>query len=190
MTIGTFVVLMSNLIYIGLLPMIFFRRDGRLNLMWWLMASPFFLSAGYIIIQYLGIAGAAYSQDAGPYIEAAAAFLGAASIALISFTLGTHRRRLSLWHQKDDAPEEIVTYGAYRYVRHPFYSSFILTLCAVALVNATAWALVTSAIGVLMLNYTAAREEKRLQGSQFGGQYKKYIQDSGRFVPRMGRTTS
>ena len=190
MTTGTFVVLMANLLFIGLLPIIFFRRDGRLNIMWWVLASPFFLSGAYVVGQYLGFTSPMYNRQVSAVIEAVATVLSVGSIALIAYTLGTHRRRLSLWHQKNDAPEEIVTYGAYRYVRHPFYSSFILALTATAILSLTPWALVTSIFGVMMLNYTAALEEKKLAGSEYGSQYQKYIEHSGRFMPKVRRGTA
>jgi protein-S-isoprenylcysteine O-methyltransferase Ste14 len=34
-----------------------------------------------------------------------------------------------------------------------------------------------------MLNYTAAREERRLLASAFGEQYRAYVFRSGRFLP-------
>jgi protein-S-isoprenylcysteine O-methyltransferase Ste14 len=107
-----------------------------------------------------------------------------ASIALIAFTLGTHRTRIALWHQRNDAPESIVTYGAYRWIRHPFYSAFLLGLLG-ALLFCPQWGtLVAFLYGFFILNHTAAREEERLGGSNFGTEYQAYMQRTGRFLPR------
>src|SRR5262245_6025818 len=109
MSMAMFLVLILNLAYIGLLPRIFFRRDGRLNVKWWLTATPFFLSGALLILQYFGQVQPWYARAFSHTAEGIAAVLAVASTALISYALGTHRRRLSLWHQDNDAPEEIVT---------------------------------------------------------------------------------
>lgn len=184
MSTSIFILMMANFGYIGLLPVIFFRRDGRLNLKWWLTASPFFLSALLIALHYFGVLHSWYPSQSDPWREVAATLLGGISLGLISYTLGTHNRRLALWHQDNDKPEHIVTEGAYRRIRHPFYASFIASLLASALICASPWALTISLCGMLMLNYTAAQEERRLLASTFGEQYGLYIARSGRFLPR------
>ena len=35
------VLFLVNFLFVGILPVIFFKRDGRLNLMWWLTAAPY-----------------------------------------------------------------------------------------------------------------------------------------------------
>jgi protein-S-isoprenylcysteine O-methyltransferase Ste14 len=189
MSTGIFILLMMNLAYIGVLPRVFFRSDGHFNLKWWLTAAPFFLSALFVALQFFGQTQAWYGREWNGLMEALAAVLSVVSIALISLTLGTHRRRLSLWHQQNDAPEEIVTYGAYRYVRHPFYAAFIVALLATVVLCLSPWTIGVCAYGLLMLNYTAAREEKNLQRSRFGTQYKAYVERSGRFLPKWRQAT-
>jgi protein-S-isoprenylcysteine O-methyltransferase Ste14 len=185
MSTAVLTLLLINLMYVGLLPRFFFRADGRLNLKWWLTAAPFFLSTLFVILRYLDIAPQWYVWLPKSFADIAGTLLSSASIALISYTLGTHRRRLSLWHQTNDAPEEIVTYGAYRRIRHPFYAAFILVLIATLVVAPAPWCAAVLGYGVLMLNYTAAREERNLQSSQFGMQYRSYLQTSGRFFPKL-----
>ena len=88
-----------------------------------------------------------------------AILLCASAQALMGYALGTHRRRLALWHQTDDAPEHIVTEGAYALVRHPFYTSYLLTLVGGVLAAPHLWTVVTLAYAFHRLNATAAREE-------------------------------
>lgn len=189
MNIGTLALLELNLALIGLLPHIFFRADGKLNVKWWMTAAPYFLAAAVLLLTYLGIikpvAGA--SAMAQMACEAIAAALSAGSIGLIAYTLGTHRRRLSLWHQDNDAPEEIVTYGAYKYVRHPFYASFLLCLAATLAASPSIWSLGLFAYGLFSLNYTASIEENKLANSALGEKYRAYLQQSGRFIPKFNR---
>lgn len=170
----TTLLLLINLAYIGTLPRIFFRKDGRFGPMWWATAAPFFVSAAFL----LG-AGA----PAAALFELAAVPLSAASITLISATLGAHRVPLALWHQENDAPAAIVTHGPYRRIRHPFYAAFLLALAAVLVHSPHAVTAATFAYGLAMLTATAAREERRLLASPFGAQYRAYMQRAGRFLP-------
>jgi protein-S-isoprenylcysteine O-methyltransferase Ste14 len=183
MSTAIFVLVMMNLAYIGSLPVFFFRRDGTLNYKWWLTAAPFFLSTLFVALHYVGLMHPWYGTNIGAVMEATATAFSSLSIALISYTLGTHRRRLSLWHQRNDSPEHIVTEGAYKYIRHPFYTAFIATLLATATLCGSPWAFGVCIWGFLMLTYTAAREETHLQESPFATQYKAYITHSGRFLP-------
>lgn len=183
-----FVLMMMNFAYIGLLPKIFFRRDGKFNFKWWLTASPFFASSLLVALYYFDFLTPWYAQKFSALAEVVAAVLSAASISLISYTLGTHRQRLALWHQQNDRPQNIVTEGAYKYIRHPFYAAFILALLAMVVLCASPWTLAVGLTGLLMLNHTAAGEERRLQASEFGEEYKNYLRRSGRFFPQWHRS--
>jgi protein-S-isoprenylcysteine O-methyltransferase Ste14 len=180
---NTVILLLANLAYIGLLPIVFFRRDGSLNYRWWMTSSPLFLSSLLVLLHGIGVANPWYPELYAKPMELAATLLAALSIGLISYTLGTHRRPLALWHQSNDGPEHIVTEGAYRRIRHPFYASFIATLIASAVLCGTPWAVAVSLAGILMLNRTATQEERRLLQSGFGLQYREYVARSGRFIP-------
>jgi protein-S-isoprenylcysteine O-methyltransferase Ste14 len=180
MSEAVFVLLLLNLAYIGLLPKIFFKR-GKLHLLWWMTAAPFFICAAVLIGVYSGLLHPWHILPEA-VSESIAAILSAISIALISFTLGTHRSKLALWHQSE-APESIVTYGAYKHIRHPFYTAFLLTLLGAfifALHPATAAIFVYA---FCILNYTARKEEKWLTESTFGEEYRAYRKRTGRFLP-------
>jgi protein-S-isoprenylcysteine O-methyltransferase Ste14 len=172
-------------IEIACLPLFMFRRDGELNLRWWLTASPFFMVMGLLIA---ALAGGIRPQTPASWsagLGMAAAATAAASIALLSGTWGTHRVKISLWHQDNDAPRSIVTLGPYRLVRHPFYASFFLALIS-AVLALPHWAtLAALAYSTVTLNLTAAREERRLSASEFGREYQEYARRTGRFLPRL-----
>ena len=90
-----------------------------------------------------------------------------------------------LWHQEDDAPRSIVTYGAYKYVRHPFYSAFLLALAGTLVACPHPGTMVCLAYALLMLRHTARKEEYKLANSEFGEQYRSYLARTGRFLPRL-----
>ena len=186
MEITQFVLVAATFATIGGLPMAFFGGDRNLNIRWWLTAAPFFIAPMAVAALFLGRA----PSWTPPVVVAdglaiAASLAAVASIGLIAYTLGTHRRPIALWHQTNDAPKEIVTWGAYSHIRHPFYTAFHLALGAAAL---TAPSVVTAgclAWGCIALVLTARREERRLLASRFGADYGVYMQRTGRFLPRL-----
>lgn len=189
MSPAVLVIVLLDLALIGALPRLFFRR-GSLNARWWLTATPF-ITAGVLVVACalgwlhpLRPAGA----PARAVLDAGATLLAAASIALIAFACGVHRRPPSLWHQPDDTPAEIVTAGPYARMRHPFYTAFLIGLGAVALAAPHAATLADLVLAAILLNRTAAREERRLCASIHGELYRAYLARTHRFHPRVGRS--
>ncbi|HEY3057076.1 MAG TPA: isoprenylcysteine carboxylmethyltransferase family protein [Thermoanaerobaculia bacterium] len=182
----TLLLLCLNFAFIGALPRIFFRRGG-LGWKWWTTALPLFASPVVAILMYAGILRSAVPQNIWSNLQLVAVVLDALSIALIALTIGTNRVPLALWHQKDDAPQNIVTFGAYRHVRHPFYVSFLIALTAAVLVAPHVLTIAILLYALFILNRTAAGEEKRLAASEFGDEYGRYMSRTGRFFPRWTR---
>ncbi len=174
-------VLLFNLGFIGLLPFIFFRRDGVFNLRWFLTAAPFLLASLCLVLEWIQVVSPTLQIWEFSWVSLVLSLL---SITLIAFTWGTNRIPLALWHQSNDAPQMIVTFGAYKRIRHPFYTSFILCLLAVVLHCPHALSLLALVYGVFILNWTASREEQRLSQSQFGADYLAYMKVTGRFWPK------
>ncbi|HEY5603624.1 MAG TPA: isoprenylcysteine carboxylmethyltransferase family protein [Gammaproteobacteria bacterium] len=183
--------LTANFLLVALLPVIFFRRDGKLTLMWFITAAPWGIAPVLFIAQYFGvwIQPLADTGSAGyAWMSVIGSLLNIFSIGLITMTIGTHRIPLALWHQnpQHDAPSSIVTWGSYKHIRHPFYSAFIMAFIACILI-APHWSVALLGLyTILMLNHTAAKEEDRLcsEQGQFGKDYRDYIKHTGRFFPR------
>lgn len=179
-----------NFAVIGLLPVLFFRRGGRFNLAWFATAAPFFATPLLILLGLFDLLAAplAVAESLRPLLDFTSLGLAATSIGLIGFTVGAHRIPLALWHQSDDAPVELVTWGPYRRIRHPFYSGFLLAFTAAILAFPHWLILLLSAYGLGVLTLTARREERRLLASEFGQGYADYMQCTGRFLPRLTGT--
>jgi protein-S-isoprenylcysteine O-methyltransferase Ste14 len=172
---------------LALLPVVFFRREGRLNARWWLTALPYILSAASLILSWSrrGLPPFTdYDTWATRILGLISIPLAVTSFGLMTYTLGTHRRRIALWHQTNDAPAEIVTTGAYERIRHPFYTSFLIMLFGAFLYSPQWVSLGAFVYGFAIMNYTAAGEERRLLASSFGREYETYMARTGRFVPR------
>lgn len=87
------------------------------------------------------------------------------------------------------AGHRIVAKGIYAWIRHPMYSSFFVLLASYFLLTAN-WL-----IGLLGLSYSLliverAGHEEQMLIERFGDGYRAYMQRTGRFVPRRGRTTA
>jgi protein-S-isoprenylcysteine O-methyltransferase Ste14 len=189
---NTAVVLLCLLSFalLGALPFFFFK-SGRVTLGWWLTAAPFFTDSALLLagstglltpIDMPGAVRVALQHLAVPFV--------AAAMALIGCTVGAHSNPVSMWHQEDDRPASLVTFGPYSRIRHPFYASFILMLIGATLAMPHPGTLLMLAAGCAQLHRTARREEKRLTEA-FGGEYATYMKRTGRFMPRLpGRATS
>jgi protein-S-isoprenylcysteine O-methyltransferase Ste14 len=184
METSAFVVLCINFLYIALLPVIFFNK-GSGNKLWFLTGGSFFISPIFFIAMFAGILQPLPVVEYSYYWIApiVGTILSVTSIGLMSLTIGTHRIPLALWHQNDDAPTNIVTWGAYRRIRHPFYTSFILAQLGCVLIAPHIGTIAMLIYAVSILTYTAAKEEKKLSASAFGDEYQAYIKVTGRFFP-------
>jgi len=78
----------------------------------------------------------------------------------------------------------LVTTGPYRWIRHPFYTCAASVALAVSLVSANAFFLLTGGLIFLLLALRTHAEEANLL-SRFGEDYRKYIDRTGRFFPRL-----
>jgi protein-S-isoprenylcysteine O-methyltransferase Ste14 len=189
MSNSTYVLASLGYLTMYALPHVFFRGDEqhRFNLRWWLTSLPFATAPVALILSYLGRGPAlvSASSTAAQVLELVAVPVLAAALALVAATVASHRVPLALWHQHDDAPRSIVTHGPYRWVRHPFYVSFLLLLAGTAMVTRDVIALGSFGLGLAILTWTARGEEQRLSTSAFGADYVAYRARTGRFLPRL-----
>lgn len=92
------------------------------------------------------------------------------------------KNKLTIVFSKD-SPEFHISKGPYSYVRHPFYSSYIATYAALALVNQN-WIFTAICASMFCTYYVAARfEEKKFLNSSLKDSYANYIRTTGMFFP-------
>jgi protein-S-isoprenylcysteine O-methyltransferase Ste14 len=142
-----------------------------------------------IIASYVGLASFIYlvlrdNKHASAALLAALAIF-AASLALFLWAAKTTRPgRLRLAF--DPAPPGLVMQtGPYRYIRHPFYASYILFWlgCAVATVHPL-MLIFLAAFGAINLT-AACREERAFEMSPFAEQYMNYRKTAGLLWPKL-----
>jgi protein-S-isoprenylcysteine O-methyltransferase Ste14 len=76
----------------------------------------------------------------------------------------------------------LVTTGAYRYIRHPMYSSLLFLAWGALLKSVTISTLVLAGLASLALTATAKAEEVENM-ARFGQEYRDYMKRTRRFVP-------
>jgi protein-S-isoprenylcysteine O-methyltransferase Ste14 len=188
MTLSLLILFQSFIFIFAVLGLAFFR-EAKHNLMWLLSALPFVIDGGLLIHYYIKPEAlpAVTFTPAYEIVRAVATALCVVAIALYMLTLGTHRVALPGWHQPHDKPSELVTWGPYRRIRHPFYSSYVVFFAASLLLAPALPVLLNCIYLFSIINLTAAREDKDL-GVKFGAPYEDYAARAGRFFPRLKRS--
>ncbi len=166
--------------------LVFFRK-GKHGMKWLLTLLPFLAGAMHLVQFALGASTPLIALD-GPLYAAftiAATLLVAAALLVYGCALGSHHIRIPMWHQTNDSPKQLVSWGIYGVVRHPFYTSYLLLMPASVLAAPTVPMVCIAAYCMLMLRHTAIVEERELL-RVFGAEYAGLMARTGRFFPRMG----
>ncbi len=83
----------------------------------------------------------------------------------------------------------LITHGPYRWVRHPFYLTLAVGVIGTTLITANAFlAIVGSATFLVIAARTSIEEQKLIE--RFGSEYRDYMRQTGRFLPRIWRGNS
>lgn len=110
--------------------------------------------------------------------------VGAVAAGLLIWTLSSLGKNLTDTVVTRRA-HTLVTNGPYRWVRHPFYDCAALCVVANSLVAANWFLLMTGAVTILLLIIRTRTEEEKLL-ARFGGAYRAYMEQTGRFLPKFG----
>jgi len=82
-------------------------------------------------------------------------------------------------------PPALVTQGAYRFLRHPFYAAYLLGFLGAALVGGHVAQFATTALLFAIYDRAAAQEERLMASSpQLGAAFASYSRTAGRWWPR------
>jgi protein-S-isoprenylcysteine O-methyltransferase Ste14 len=79
----------------------------------------------------------------------------------------------------------LVTCGVYRAVRHPMYSSFLLLGVGQALLLPNWFAGPAALVAVSLMCALRIPEEEAMMTEHFGQEYRDYVQQTGRLIPRL-----
>ena len=135
---------------------------------------------GYVIV-YLGIQG----REVWP-LSLAPGLVGlAAAIALFEWSRRTVRGKFFSYINSRDVPQFVCREGPYRWIRHPFYASYLLCLTSVTVLFPNVVSMAGLAVAFVGFNDSAAFEEKKFESSPVAEEYAAHKQRTGRFLPRL-----
>ena len=82
-----------------------------------------------------------------------------------------------------DVPQFACMNGPYRWIRHPFYASYMLTLLSVTLMFPSYMTAGGFILAFVSFNYVANFEEGKFKDSPVAAEYEAYKRRTGRFLP-------
>jgi protein-S-isoprenylcysteine O-methyltransferase Ste14 len=101
--------------------------------------------------------------------------------AIFDWSIIVRGRYATSWKMAED--HKLVTWGPYRYVRHPSYLSYFLMFLGMFLLRQTIIALIPiiAIPGYILLS----EKEEKLLIQRFGKHYLEYMKHTGKFVPKI-----
>lgn len=150
----------------------------------WLMTGVATLGTLFGVLQVAAIVWAPVTSVASWMV---AFVLYGAALSLFWWAVGTTRGHRFPLAFTPSRPMMVLAEGPYRWVRHPFYASYLLYWIA-GVCATEAWGLVASVLVMGTLYWRAAVQEETefLQGDQAEA-YRAYIGQTGRFFPKLRR---
>jgi protein-S-isoprenylcysteine O-methyltransferase Ste14 len=79
----------------------------------------------------------------------------------------------------------LVTFGPYRWVRHPMYSVLFVFLVGIFLITANWYIGGVPLAALILIVVTRLPKEEAAMLEKFGAEYQHYMQTTGRFLPKM-----
>lgn len=143
------------------------------------------------ILAYAGGVGAIFAAETFfPLQTLVASALLLISLSLFWYAAGTTAQSKFTLAFSQDTPSKLVRFGPYRHLRNPFYTSYILAYFAVWILTMAHWFLLIL-IPIIAIYVKAAREEEqKFLSSPLAEEYKIYLSQSGRFLPRFYISTA
>ena len=150
----------------------------------WLMVSVAVLGALFGLMQ---VAAMVSLPTPSMPLRIGAAVLYGSALALFWWAIQTTRAHRFHLAFTPSNPTIVLAEGPYRWIRHPFYASYLLYWIA-GVCATKAWWMISSVLVMGGLYWCAAVQEERefLQGGQ-AQVYDAYIGQTGRFFPKLFR---
>lgn len=117
-------------------------------------------------------------------LAVALVMLGVAALLFIWTLRTTWSARLKLIFDRDD-PQSILSHGPYRWIRHPFYASYIVFYCGCAVATLHPVNIAFAVLVTAILAFAAREEERGFAQSDAAEGYAAYRRTAGLFWPRL-----
>jgi protein-S-isoprenylcysteine O-methyltransferase Ste14 len=87
------------------------------------------------------------------------------------------------------APHRLITTGPYSHIRHPLYLTYLVFNFITTLIAANWFFFLVILFGLVSL-YPRIQAEERMLLEEFGEAYRRYMQRTGRLIPKIRRTSN
>lgn len=114
---------------------------------------------------------------------AGASVLYGAALALFWWSVYAHSHRPPAICYAPERPEYLLTTGPYRWVRHPFYTAYMLAWSAGVLATLNPWLLISIVVMFTLYIRAARAEELAFSGSALAPAFASYQATTGMFLP-------
>jgi len=138
------------------------------------------ISLGFVA---LVINGGSEPVSIGLFVVACVAL--AFALLLFEWARRTVRGQYFSWVFSRDTPTFLCTSGPFAYVRNPFYTSYLLTMAAAVIVQPSVFRAIVFLAMVGYFTAAARHEERKFTRSALAGDYARYIERTGRFLPKI-----
>lgn len=109
-----------------------------------------------------------------------------ASAALFVWAIKASRAARLTYVFDGGLPQGLATEGPYRYIRHPFYTSYIAFWSGWALATGSIWSFIPVLCLTVFYLRAASQEEKVLMAAPFAKAYEEYRSRTGFMLPKIG----
>ncbi|WP_127754147.1 isoprenylcysteine carboxylmethyltransferase family protein [Devosia sp. 1566] len=152
------------------------------------MQWPAALLAALVLLTALIYTVIIWSDEQPILAKSVGLLLELAAMAL--FWSAIHASRYAQLRFAFDAnqPRTLLQSGPYRYVRHPFYTSYIMFWAGWAIAAWSPLAIPTLVAIILMYILAARSEERHFAGTSMSSDYEAYRARAGLFWPRLSRS--
>jgi protein-S-isoprenylcysteine O-methyltransferase Ste14 len=127
-----------------------------------------------------------WTTEAPLAAQIVALVLQALSLWLFFRTIAASREGALHFAFDVDNPVSLVTSGPYRYVRHPFYTSYLIFWTGLALGTWSPWAAPVLLLIFVMYTVAARSEEAKFSRTEMSADYAAYRGRTGMFWPKLG----
>jgi protein-S-isoprenylcysteine O-methyltransferase Ste14 len=157
-------------------------REGR----WSLLLRPvgFLFMLSLIVLYFIEPSGSDWLFFPLPlWLRYSGVLLGAAGILLL---IWVHRTLGMQWSTTLQFKERhtLITSGPYEFIRHPMYASLFLFFVGLSIISSF-WPLMALVVILLLFFIRIMGREESMMIDQFGEEYRVYMNNTGRFLPRL-----
>lgn len=131
----------------------------------------------------VGLAAIALRDGPDVWCDAASAAAAVLSGGLFVWGVVTVKQNRLTAAFSDDTPAELITGGPFRWVRNPFYLSYLLAYTQALLAARSWWAVVPLVWMAVVYGTAVWLEERKFLRSPLADNYRRYARRTGRFLP-------